>query len=313
MKKVTALIGVLVFSSALVTGPSLSTAGASNSGELFSVKPISDSAVQAASIETLIAWLADTHADARIVAAIELGRRHDAAAIPSLRATLADNDPLVRMRVAEALLRLNVTDGLPVLKELLSNKDHYAALGAAGVLAGRGDADAMQILRSALTSRFAMYRLQAIKGLLTGGTDDDALTAFQAATKDQEAILLQALWAIRSGPQRPWAARELQPLVSQDQRKNIREAAVLALRGAPKAQAVPVLLPLLGDPSLGVRVRALDMLSKLTGRMDLKPAAIEDPAKAKLLRQSLEQWWSENKDKPLPSEAAPAASSVQAK
>lgn len=255
----------------------------------------------------LAAMLADNSSKDRVPAALEMGLRGDKAAIPVLKRALSDSVVRIRVVGADALSKLGDKSGIPTLKDALTCGDEFWALDAACALARNGDQSGREIIDKTLHSPDWARRSLALRAsqYLPGCAPIDAL---KAAMDDDHAVLRILARDIAADHSTPATEALMRGYLRTGDAQQ-RDYAISALGRSHPRENFPLLIEMLTDADLNVRSTALFMLGKITGRQ-LTPMAIVKPESTAATRAKWEKWWSENKDKPLPSQPASSASSA---
>jgi HEAT repeat protein len=179
-------------------------------------------------VRPLIEILSDPSPEFRLQAVRSLGSIADGAAAPALVKALGDSDLEVREGAAEALGSSGRASDVAALTPLLKDSNRLVRMAAISSIGHLGTADSLPLLQEQLKDKDTSYKRVVVKaiGSLKGANIDASLMLWLG---DKDAYL------------RGFSAE------------------ALAERRANR-DLEPALIKLLGDPNLGVRIRAIETL-----------------------------------------------------
>jgi HEAT repeat protein len=237
-------------------------------------------------------------ADVRSAAVLGLGRVASESDLPALEAGLADKDPTVREASAHALTYLNIDAATRLLERIVQEADDTCRALAAEALAQQGE-EGIAFLRKMLKSEDMMTRRAAVLGLARIGAQD--LLDDVVRQEEQWIVHSAAMMALEELEKReqtpgvapspeieqlPWliswaaargegvgtgdAARRALWLALREGESAVRLAAVQILVHVGRPDDVKRLQVALNDPDPAVASTALEALTEISRRYDLR-------------------------------------------
>ncbi len=166
-------------------------------------------------------------------------------AVPALMDALASTDPDLPSLSAQVLARIGAP-ALPALTRALQTAHPLVRLQAAQALGWIKDSSALPVLLSALHGEFFTVRAAAATALASIG-DSRALEALLAAMQDPEPSVRSAAVLAVASFNLPATFETLAPLLLDDPKIEVRQAAARALGATRHPSALPLLIEALHD------------------------------------------------------------------
>jgi len=190
-----------------------------------------------------------------------LAETASARAVAPLVGVLTDAQPENRAAAAEALGRIGSAEAVEPLRPLLQDPHGVVRISAAGALFRLGDPSGASLLEELAASEHATERRSA--AMLMAGHPDEAWKALVRGLASDPDPSIQLEAAQLMAPHDPQFARTIFERLSNDSNLAIREAAGLAIAGAPGATLTD-LRRILRNGGGRLNVRAADRVLALT-------------------------------------------------
>ncbi|MFA5041015.1 MAG: HEAT repeat domain-containing protein [Bdellovibrionales bacterium] len=182
--------------------------------------------------------------------------------------------------ILKAIALMEQWDMVAYLENMATNEAKNKRIQAITLLSYFGSSRSLPVIKTQISSKDIYVHLAALRSyssIIGPNNIDEIVNDLIAASQTNTLILADVLY--RFGEP---AIPSLIKLIKHAQKREVRNAAALALGGIGSVEAVHPLLPFVDDPDSEIRAQAISVLGKLgteeTGRLISKCLDDEDPA-----------------------------------